>query len=176
MQDPNNLNPNQPTGGNDQTGGNQPTGGNEPTGGEQTTEISLQDMLTGIKEQLGGNPSARDGAPQMDEVQKGIVDKQFEQDARNQLEDMQKEVKSKSPDASDTQAFNLGIAMMKGDIGAAMDAMRNIYQREADADEKNENQQSLHVEGGASGKREEGNIEGLGNTFDKMNRQYARRG
>ena len=168
MQDPNMVNGEQ-TGG--AAGGE--AGGNEGAGGEQTTDLSMQDMLAGIQQQLGGNPSGREGAAQMSDTEKAIVDKQFEQDVRFELEDMQKEVKSKIEDASDTQAYNIGLAMMQGDIGKTIDAVRDALKREAEMDEKNEKQTSLHVEGGASGKTEEGKLEGLGNTFDRMNRQYS---
>ena len=164
MQDPNMVSG---AAGGEQIGGEQ-TGGNTPP-----ADLSLQNMLAGISEQLGGSPSGREGAPQMDDVQKGIVDKQFEQDVRFQLEDMQKEVKGKIPDVSDTQAYHIGVAMMQGDIGKTIDAVRDALKREAEMDEKNEKQTSLHVEGGASGKSEDGKLEGLGNTFDKMNRQYS---
>ena len=173
MQDPTNVGG---AAGGEQTGGEQTGGaaGGEQTGGNnQPTDLSLQDMLTGITGQLGGAPSGREGAPQMDDIQKGIVDKQFEQDVRFQLEDMQKEVKGKIPDVSDTQAYHIGVAMMKGDIAETIDAVRDALKREAEMDEKNEKQTSLHVEGGASGKAEQGKLEGLGNTFDKMNRQYS---
>ena len=154
---------------------NEPTATNPPATPPATppAELSTQEMLQSIREQMGGTPSGREGAPQIDEVQKGIIDKQFEQDSRFQLEDMVREAKQTLPDATETQAFNIGIAMMKGDMTEAINAMRTAIKQEAEMDGKSETQKNLHVEGGASGKQSEGKIQGLAGAFDNINRSHT---
>lgn len=170
MQDPNTVN-NQNQGGGDPNANNTP-GGN--AGGGENTEMTMQQMLEGISQELGGTPSGRQNAPEMDDVQQGIVDKQFEQDVRFALEDMQREVKAKIPDATDTQAFKIGVAMMQGDTQAVIDAVDEARKREAEIDEKSQEQKNLHVEGGASGKNEDGKqAEGLAGAMQRINAQYA---
>ena len=139
-------------------------------------ELSMQEMLTAISEELGGAPSGREGAPEMTDVEKTILDNQFAQDTRNQLEDMQKAVKAEAPDATDNQAFNLGMAMMKGDLQGVMQSMRDILKTEKEVDEKGEEQKPLAVEGGASGKPDDNrDAGGLASAFSNIFSTYSTR-
>ena len=135
----------------------------------------MADMLAAISTELGGAPSERENAPEMTDVEKTILDQQFAQETRNTLEDMQKSVKNEAPDATDNQAFNLGVAMMKGDLEGAMKAMRDILKTEQEVDEKGEEQKPLKVEGGASGKPDDNrDAGGLAGTFSNIFQTYAK--
>jgi len=148
----------------------------DPTAATAERDMTLEEMLSGIQNQLGGMPSGRqDAPPDMDPMLADVRDKQFEQDVRFALEDMQKAAKSKIPDASDTQAYKIGLAMMQGDMPAVIDAVRDALKREAEVDQRQEEQKTLHVEGGASGKPDEGRLTGLAGAFDKINRTYGTR-
>ena len=166
MQDPNNMNqnPNQ-----------DPNNRGDGTGdkNQQPTSLSTEEMMTAISEQLGGAPSAREDAPEMTDTEKTILDNQFRQETRNHLEDMQKQVKGMAPDATDQQAFDFGIAMMKGDVNAAFEAAKNIIKTEAEVDEKNEEQKPLSVEGGAQGSQNSNRTPtGLASVFQNIMQQH----
>ena len=145
-------------------------------GGEKETppELSPQEMMSAISEQLGGAPSAREDAPEMTDTEKTILDNQFQQETRNQLGDMQKQVKTLAPDATENQAFDFGMAMMKGDVSAAFEAVKNIVKTEAEVDEKNEEQKPLTVEGGSQSKGDDNREPtGLAGVFANIQQKYG---
>lgn len=146
---------------------------NPPVAENSTQDLTMQQMMEVISQQLGGTPSEREGAS-FSPTEQSIVDKQFEQDVRWALEDMQKQVKGKIPDASDTQAFQIGIGMMEGDITKVIDAVADALKREAEMDEKNENLKPLHVEGGESGKADDSRLTGLAGVLQSINQKYQR--
>ena len=170
MNDLNNLNqnPNTPPG--------TPPGDEGADPNAPPAELTYAEMLSGIQKELGGAPSTREGAPQMTEVEKQIMDDNFEIKARQALEDMGKEARMEIPDATDTQAFEMGKAMMNGDMTAMIRAVRQAIKTESEIDESKEEQKSLHVEGGASGKPESRNEpEGTMGVLERISRQYASR-
>ena len=130
-------------------------------------------MMAGMSEVMGGPPQAAEGE-QVDPMQMAIMEKQFEQDVRFKLQDMEREVKAEFPDASDTLAYQIGIATAKQDIPAIIKHTREAVKREAERDEKDQEQKPLHVEGGASGKPTENRVEGLAGVFNKINNNYTR--
>ena len=142
-----------------------------PPAGDET--MSMQDMMAGMSEVMGGPPQAAEGE-QVDPMQMAIMEKQFEQDVRFKLQDMEREVKAEFPDASDTLAYQIGIATAKQDIPEIIKHTREAVKREAERDEKDQEQKPLHVEGGASGKPTENRVEGLAGVFNKINSNYTR--
>ena len=154
--------------------GADPNAGGTGGGADAPPELTSQEMLAGISEQLGGAPSGREDAPEMTDVEKTLMDNQFQQETRNQLEDMQKQVKSLAPDATENQAFSFGIAMMKGDVSGAFEAVKNIVKTEAEVDEKNEEQKPLTVEGGSQGKGDDNREPtGLAGVFAGIQNKYG---
>ena len=135
--------------------------------------MSMQDMMAGMSEVMGGPPQAAEGE-EVDPMQMAIMEKQFEQDVRFKLQDMEREVKAEFPDASDTLAYQIGIATAKQDIPEIIKHTREAVKREAERDEKDQEQKPLHVEGGASGKPTENRVEGLAGVFNKINSNYTR--
>ena len=169
---PNNPNPNNPDPNNPNPNPNNGGGGNPAT---DVPELTESEMLEGIMQQLGGLPSQREDAPEMDAVQSAILDNQFRQDAERAFDKLQEAIKSEVPDATNSQIHEIGMAFMKRDVNAGIKAMKQALRQEQEVDEKNQEQNNLHVEGGAGGNTSGNNEEsgGLASVFNKMKNTYS---
>ena len=168
----------------DQTGGNgvgNPNQNPDQTSNDSgsTTEqpqISLDDMLAGIGQQLGGPPADNDAFKDADPVQMALLEDQYAMKVERAFEKMQKEVKTDIPDATEGQIHEIGMAFMKGDIGAGIKAIRQAIRQEQEVDDKNQEQDALHVEGGSGGNQSEGKNEGgLSGVFASIANTYGQR-
>ena len=142
--------------------GEQPT--TPPAGGEQPTDMSMADMMAGLKEVVQEPEYADD----MDPAMRAVMEQNYAHELRFKFDDFQRESKGQFPDITDTLAHNMGMAMAKGDFPELIKHVRDAIKREQEADEKSEEQKSLHVEGGASGKPDEEKLTGLGGVFAKI--------
>lgn len=142
------------------------------------SELTEAEMLDGIMQQLGGLPSEREGEfedEELREVDKIILDNQFKQEAENRMRRIQESVKAVAPDATDKQAHEFGIATMKGDVSTAFKAAAQILRQAEEMDEKKQEQENLHVEGGAGGNSKGGNeSRGLAAAFNNMRNTYSK--
>ena len=177
------TNPNQNTDQNqnpDQTGEN-PNANQNPNqtgtgGGTEQPTISLDDMLAGIGQQLGGPPADNEAFKDADPVQMAMLEDQYAMKVERAFEKMQKEVKSKVPDATEGQIHEIGMAFMKGDIGAGIDAIQQALRQAEEVDNNNQEQNALHVEGGSGGNQGEGKNEGgLSGVFASIANTYGQR-
>ena len=171
-----NPNPDQ-TGGNPNPNQNQNTdqnnGGGNPT--EQST-ISLDDMLAGIGQQLGGPPTDNEAFKDADPATMAILEEQYAMKVERAFDKMQREVKSKVPDATEGQVHEIGMPFMKGDIGAGIDAIQQALRQAEEVDNNNQEQKALHVEGGSGGNQSEGKNEGsLSSVFASIANTYGQR-
>lgn len=157
-----------------QTGGDTPPGGNP--GGEQTqTDLTPQEMIDSLIEARGGLPAAPEGDEEITEREQSLIESNFQMETRFMLQDMQRVVDSKIPDASDQQSFAIAAAMTKGDLGDVIDAVLAAQQRAQEMDDKNEDLKELHVEGGASGKDEDkGKSLGIAGIFEGISKRYSK--
>ena len=142
---------------------------------EQTeTELTPQEMIDSLIEARGGLPESEEDE-QISEREQALLEQSFQHETRFMLQDMQRIVNSKIPDASDQQSFAIAAAMTKGDLGEVIDAVIAAQQRAQEIDEKNENLNALHVEGGASGRDEDkGKTLGIAGIFEDISRRYSR--
>ena len=148
--------------------GGQPTDAQGVAPEELTPEQMIQQMI----DARGGMPAPAEDDPPTEREQ-AMIEKVFQMETKDMMRDMEKAVKSKIPDASDTQAFNIAKAMMTQDLGDLIDAVIAAQQRSQEIDEKSQEQKELHVEGGASGKNsDEGKNLGLSGVFEKMANLY----
>lgn len=165
-QDPNN-NPNQDP---SQNPNQDPNNG----GGTGAPQISLEDMLAGIGQQLGGSPLEDEKYADATEVEKAILEEQYAQRIERAFDKMQKEVKGKIEDATDNQIHEIGMAFMKGDIGAGIDAIRQALRHAEEVNDNDQEQVNLHVEGGSGGKQsEDGKNEGLSGVLSSIANTYG---
>ncbi|MDE0323142.1 MAG: hypothetical protein OXN27_04410 [Candidatus Poribacteria bacterium] len=157
-----------------QTGGGTPPG--ENPGGEQTqTDLTPQQMIDSLIEARGGLPPAPEGDDAPSEREQALIESNFQMETRFMLQDMQRVVDSKIPNASDQQSFAIAAAMTKGDLGDVIDAVIAAQQRAQEMDDKNEDLKELHVEGGASGKDEDkGKNLGIAGIFEQMSQRYSK--
>ena len=158
-----------------QTGGGTPPG--ENPGGEQTqTDLTPQQMIDSLIEARGGLPPAPEGDEEISEREQALIESNFQMETRFMLQDMQRVVDSKIPNASDQQSFAIAAAMTKGDLGEVIDTVLAAQQRAQEMDDKSEILKNLHVEGGASGKDEEGKGQNLGiaGVFEGISRRYSK--
>lgn len=157
-----------------QTGGDTPPG--ENPGGEQTqTDLTPQQMIEQLIEARGGLPPAPEGEEEISEREQSLIESNFQMETRFMQQDMQRQVESKIPDATDQQSFEVARAMMQGDLGGVIDAVLAAQKHAAEIDDKNEDLKNLHVEGGASGKDEDkGKNLGIAGIFEEMSKRYAK--
>ena len=157
-----------------QMGGDTPPG--ENPGGEQTqTDLTPQQMIDSLIEARGGLPPAPEGDDAPSEREQSLIESNFQMETRFMLQDMQRVVDSKIPNASDQQSFAIAAAMTKGDLGDVIDAVIAAQQRAQEMDDKNEDLKELHVEGGASGKDEDkGKNLGIAGIFEGISKRYAK--
>lgn len=157
-----------------QTGGDTPPG--ENPGGEQTqTDLTPQQMIDSLIEARGGLPPAPEGDEEISDREQALIESNFQMETRFMLQDMQRVVDSKIPNASDQQSFAIAAAMTKGDLGDVIDAVISAQQRAQEMDDKNEDLKELHVEGGASGKDEDkGKNLGIAGIFEGISRRYSK--
>ena len=156
----------------DPGGANPPAGGADPT----TAPISTDEMLKGIEQQMGGKPSGQDQFSEASDVEKSILDSQFRQDVERAYDRMGKEVKNAMPDATENQVHEIGKAFMENNVQAGIEAIKQAARQEEEVDKKTQEQKSLHVEGGASGKgAEDGKMPGLGGALSRIGSSYAGR-
>ena len=157
-----------------QTGGGTPP--SENPGGEQTqTDLTPQQMIDSLIEARGGLPPAPEGDDAPSEREQALIESNFQMETRFMLQDMQRVVDSKIPNASDQQSFAIAAAMTKGDLGDVIDAVIAAQQRAQEMDDKNEDLKELHVEGGASGKDEDkGKNLGIAGIFEQMSQRYSK--
>lgn len=129
--------------------------------------LSHSEKLQAITDMLGGAPEPIADA---DELQNQIIQKQFQQDVELKLIELEREAKSLYPDASDDLAYQIGLATASGNLQDLDKYIREAVRREAERDEKTEEQKALHVEGGASGNPAEA---GIGTSvYEKMSKMY----
>ncbi|MDE0467094.1 MAG: hypothetical protein OYL97_08550 [Candidatus Poribacteria bacterium] len=157
-----------------QTGGGTPPGEN-PSGEQTQTDLTPQQMIDSLIEARGGLPSAPEGDDAPSEREQALIESNFQMETRFMLQDMQRVVDSKIPNASDQQSFAIAAAMTKGDLGDVIDAVIAAQQRAQEMDDKNEDLKELHVEGGASGKDEDkGKNLGIAGIFEGISRRYSK--
>lgn len=148
---------------------------NPSNSGEQTQpDLTPQEMIDALIEARGGLP-----APEEDDViserEQALIESNFQMETRFMLQDMQRVVDAKIPDASDQVSFAIAAAMTKGDLGEVIDAVLSAQQRAQEIDDKNEHLKELHVEGGASGKDEDkGKNLGIAGIFENISRRYSK--
>lgn len=157
-----------------QTGGDTPPGEN-PSGEQTQTDLTPQQMIDSLIEARGGLPPAPEGDEEISEREQALIESNFQMETRFMLQDMQRVVDSKIPNASDQQSFAIAAAMTKGDLGDVIDAVIAAQQRAQEMDDKNEDLKALHVEGGASGKDEDtGKNLGIAGIFEGISRRYSK--
>ena len=144
--------------------------------GAPETTISLEDMLAGIGQQMGGSPADNEQFKEASAVEMAILEEQYAAKVERAFEKMQKEVKSKIEDATAGQIHEIGMAFMKGDIGAGIDAIQQALRHSEEVDKSNEEQVNLHVEGGSGGNQSEaGKGEGLSGVLSNIANTYSQR-
>ena len=112
---------------------------------------------------------------EISEREQSLIESNFQMETRFMLQDMQRIVDSKIPDASDQQSFAIAEAMMKGDLGGIIASVLRAHQRALEIDEKSQEQKDLNVEGGASGKGDDqGKNLGIASVFEKMSNLYSK--
>ena len=157
-----------------ETGGETPP---EETGGNGApAELSPQQMVDSLIEARGGipKPELAEGE-EISEREQALLDSNFQMETRFMMQDMQRVVDSKIPDASDQQSFAIAAAMTKGDLGEVIDAVTSAQQQMQEKDDKNEDLKELHVEGGASGKDEDkGKNLGVAGVFERIAQRYSK--
>ncbi len=155
-----------------QTGGDTPPG---PTSDAQTqTDLTPQEMIDSLIEARGGLPESEEDDI-ISEREQALLEQSFRHETRFMLQDMQRVVDTKIPDATDQQSFAIAAAMTKGDLGEVIEAVLSAQQRAQEIDDKNEHLKELHVEGGASGKDEDkGKNLGIAGIFENISRRYSR--
>ncbi len=157
-----------------QTGGGTPPGEN-PSGEQTQTDLTPQQMIDSLIEARGGLPPAPEGDDAPSEREQSLIESNFQMETRFMLQDMQRVVDSKIPNASDQQSFAIAAAMTKGDLGDVIDAVIAAQQRAQEMDDKNEDLKELHVEGGASGKDEDkGKNLGIAGIFEGISQRYSK--
>lgn len=157
-----------------QMGGGTPPGEN-PSGEQTQTDLTPQQMIDSLIEARGGLPPAPEGDEEISEREQALIESNFQMETRFMLQDMQRVVDSKIPNASDQQSFAIAAAMTKGDLGDVIDAVIAAQQRAQEMDDKNEDLKELHVEGGASGKDEDkGKNLGIAGIFEGISRRYSK--
>ena len=115
------------------------------------------------------------GEVEISEREQSLIESNFQMETRFMLQDMQRIVDSKIPDASDQQSFAIAEAMMKGDLGGIIASVLRAHQRALEIDEKSQEQKDLNVEGGASGKGDDqGKNLGIAGVFEKMSNLYSK--
>ena len=145
---------------------------NPPT--DPPPELTPQQMLDALIEARGGIPQPAEDE-QMSEREQAMAEQIFRMETRNMLQDMQKVVDTKIPDATDQQSYAVAEAMTKGDLSDVIDAVLSAQKHAQEIDDKNEDLKNLHVEGGASGKDEDkGNDLGMAGVFTKMAQTYSK--
>ena len=146
-------------------------------GGEQTqTDLTPQQMIDSLIEARGGLPPAPEGDDAPSEREQALIESNFQMETRFMLQDMQRVVDSKIPNASDQQSFAIAAAMTKGDLGNVIDAVLAAQQRSQEIGDKTDDDlAALHVEGGASGKDEDkGKNLGIAGIFEQMSQRYSK--
>ena len=139
-------------------------------------ELTPQQMVDSLIEARGGipKPELAEGE-EISEREQALLDSNFQMETRFMLQDMQRVVDSKIPDASDQQSFAIAAAMTKGDLGEVIDAVTSAQQQMQEKDDKNEDLKELHVEGGASGKDEDkGKNLGVAGVFERISQRYSK--
>ena len=162
------------------------SGGNTPpnetgnaSGGEGNgapAELSPQEMIASLINARGGmpKPELAEGE-EISEREQALIESNFQMETRFMLQDMQRVVDTKIPDASEQQSFDIASAMTKGDLGEVIDAVIKAQQRAQEIDEKSQDQKTLHVEGGASGKDDDkGKNLGIAGVFEKISNLYSK--
>ena len=148
-----------------------------PEGADPTTApISIEEMMTGISQQMGGPPTNNPEFKDATAVEMSILEDQFEAKMQRTYDNLGKEVKSAMPDATENQVHEIGKAFMEGNVSAGIKAIKQAARQEAEVDKKTQEQKSLHVEGGAGGKgTEDGKLPGLGGALSRIGSSYAGR-
>ena len=133
-----NQDPNQnPTNPNPDSNG----GGTPP----EQPQISLEDMLAGIGQQLGGSPADNEQFADATPAEKAILEEQYANKVERTFDKMQKEVKSKIEDATEGQVHEIGMAFMKGDIGAGIDAIQQALRQADEVDQNTKHLSLIHI-------------------------------
>ena len=155
-------------------GGETPPAETETTGDAQPEELTPQQMIDSLIEARGGLPEPEEDDT-ISEREQALIESNFQMETRFMLQDMQRIVYAKIPDATDQQSFAIAAAMTKGDLGEVIDAVISAQQRAQEIDIKNEHLKELHVEGGASGKDEDkGKNLGIAGIFENISQRYSR--
>ena len=144
--------------------------------GTPPVELTPQQMVDSLIEARGGipKPELAEGE-EISEREQALLDSNFQMETRFMMQDMQRVVDSKIPDASDQQSFAIAAAMTKGDLGEVIDAVTSAQQQMQEKDDKNEDLKELHVEGGASGKDEDkGKNLGVAGVFERIAQRYSK--
>lgn len=157
----------------------QQTGGDTPPGptGDTPPELTPQQMIDSIIEARGGVPSLEPAeGEEISEREQALLEQSFRHETRFMLQDMQRVVDSKIPNASDQQSFAIAAAMTKGDLGNVIDAVLAAQQRSQEIGDKTDDDlAALHVEGGASGKDEDkGKNLGIAGIFEGISQRYSK--
>ena len=178
-QNPNNPVPNTPNPNQNPNPSNPPPNNPNPNGGDenQRPQISLEDMLAGIGQQLGGAPKDNPNFSEADPVQMQMLEDNYAMKVERAFDKMQKEVKNKIEDATDAQIHEIGMAFMNGDIGAGIDAIQHALRHSEEVNDKDQDQVNLHVEGGSGGKQggDDGKNEGLSGVLKNIANTYGQR-
>lgn len=155
---------------------NQPTDQNNPPTdtppADTPPDLSPQEMLEALIEARGGIPTPAEGE-ELSEREVAMMENQFKLETRLNLQDMQKLVDTKIPDATDQQSFAIAEAHTKGDLSGVIDAVLSAQKHAQEVDDKKQEQGDLHVEGGASGKGDDdGKDVSMAGLFEKIADKY----
>ena len=98
--------------------------------GTPPVELTPQQMVDSLIEARGGipKPELAEGE-EISEREQALLDSNFQMETRFMMQDMQRVVDSKIPDASDQQSFAIAAAMTKGDLGEVIDAVTSAQQQ-----------------------------------------------
>lgn len=150
---------------------NQPTDPNNPPA-DPPAELTPDQMLAAMIEARGGIPKPGEDE-ELSEREIAMMENQFRLETRLNLQDAQKLVSAKIPDATDQQSFAIAEAMTKGDLSSVIDAVVNAHKHGQEIDDKKQEQGDLNVEGGASGKGdEEGKTGSMAELFESIADKY----
>lgn len=149
---------------------------NPDTTPDPAAAISVDEMLAGIGQQMGGSPLENEEFSDASAVEKAILEEQYAQRVERAFEKMQKEVKAKIEDATEGQIHEIGMAFMQGDISKGIDAIQQALRQADEVDNNMQEQKNLHVEGNSGGDRsDDGKNEGLSGVLSNIANTYSNR-